>query len=74
MVYEYVYINLQNVIHALRLTVFIHAGLKALCESTGPALIPVRLIDGTTSFKVTLSFARVNTISVYTSFEKTWTA
>lgn len=63
----------SKVIKTIFLTVFVHASFETLLQSTGSALIPMCLIDGTLAVKICLCFASVDTIAMNTSLEKTRT-
>lgn len=56
-----------------RLTVLVHVSFETLSKTTSTALIPVGLVNWTTSFLGTLSLTDVLPIAVYTSFEKSRT-
>lgn len=56
-----------------KLTVFVHCRLKTLVEPASPTLVSVGFVDGAPAFKLTLRLARVHSVSVYASFEKSGT-
>lgn len=53
-----------------QLTVFIHGRLKALGQSAGSTLIPMRFVDGASSFQVSRCLARVNPIPMDAPLEE----
>lgn len=54
------------------ITVFVHAGLNAFCQSTGTTLIPMRLVHHTTPLGLRL--AHVLAVPSNRSFEKAGTS
>lgn len=55
----------------MRLTVFVHGGLKAFFEPAGATLVAMGFVDRTASFLVALCLACVHTIPMYTALEET---
>ena len=57
-----------------KLTIFIHISIKASIESAGPTLVTMGFINGTIALVVSLSFARVHSAPVNTTFEEARTS
>ena len=52
------------------LTISVHGRLEALFEPAGPALVPVRLVDGAAALVVALRLARVDPVPVDAPLEE----